>query len=152
MRRLSLLTDDPDVDHAREGLTWRALRVADKLGSERIGAALYDLPEAERTWPYHYHHGVEEWLYVVAGSPTVRTPAGEQTLRPGDVLCFPANEQGAHTVIGPGKVLILSANRAPSIAVYPDSDKIGTRPGTAAGRQDNLDFRRQDAVDYWEGE
>jgi uncharacterized cupin superfamily protein len=152
MRRLNLLTDDPDVDHTREGLTWRALRAGDKLGGERIGAALYDLPDGERTWPYHYHHGVEEWLYVVAGSPTVRTPAGEQTLRPGDVLCFPGNERGAHAVTGPGKVLILSANRTPSIAVYPDSDKIGLRPGPEAGRRDNVDFRRQDAVDYWEGE
>jgi hypothetical protein len=44
---------------------------------------------------------------------------------------------------------MLSANRSPSIAVYPDSDKLGTRPG---GGDDRLDFRRADAVDYWDGE
>jgi hypothetical protein len=52
-------------------------------------------------------------------------------------------------VTGPGRVLILSANRVPSVSVYPDSDKLGTRPG---GDEDRLDFRRADAVDYWDGE
>jgi uncharacterized cupin superfamily protein len=152
MRRLNLLAAEPDVDHERDGFAWGALRVGDKLGGERIGAGLYELPEGQRTWPYHYHHGVEEWLYVVAGNPTLRTPAGEQTLRPGDIVCFPANAEGAHDLTGPGRLLILSANRTPSIAVYPDSDKLGTRPGTRQGAPDNLNFRRQDAVDYWEGE
>jgi hypothetical protein len=46
-------------------------------------------------------------------------------------------------------VLILSANRQPSISVYPDSGKLGTRP---AIRTDVLNFRREDAVDYWDGE
>jgi uncharacterized cupin superfamily protein len=35
-------------------------------------------------WPYHYHHGIEEWLYVVSGTPVLREPAGERTLEPGD--------------------------------------------------------------------
>jgi hypothetical protein len=47
--------------------------------------------------------------------------------------------------------LILSANREPSISVYPDSDKLGTRPG-AGGDTDDRTFRRVDAVDYWDGE
>jgi hypothetical protein len=45
---------------------------------------------------------------------------------------------------------MFSANREPSISVYPDSDKLGTRPG--GNLQDRLDFQRADAVDYWEGE
>lgn len=150
MRRVNLFDLDLDVERSRQGFSWRAARIGDRLGSEMIGASLYDLPEGEQSFPYHYHHGVEEWLCVVAGRPTVRTPEGERTLRPGDVVCFPANADGAHTVTGPGKLLMLSANRRPSIAVYPDSDKLGTRPGT--DRSDNLNFRRGDAVDYWEGE
>ena len=106
-------------------------------------------PSPETPWPFHYHHGVEEWLIVVEGTPTVRTPSGERVLRVGDVVCFPSGPSGAHSFRGPGRVLMLSANRSPSIAVYPDSDKLGTRPGE---REDTLDFRRGDAVDYWEGE
>jgi uncharacterized cupin superfamily protein len=135
----------------RPGFRCRGARVGDRIGGERIGATLYELEEGERVCPYHFHHGVEEWLYVVAGQPTVRTPDGEQTLRPGDTVCFPAGPDGAHDVRGPGRVLILSANRDPSIAVYPDSAKLGTRPG-GEHEHDRLNFRRDDAVDYWEGE
>ena len=39
--------------------------------------------------PYHFHWGDEEWLIVVAGTPTLRTPEGETALAAGDVVCFP---------------------------------------------------------------
>ena len=48
-----------------------------------------------------------------------------------------------------GAELIVSASHQPSISVYPDSDKLGTRP---PDRDDVLNFRRADAVDYWDGE
>jgi uncharacterized cupin superfamily protein len=149
VQRFNLLKGELDIDSSRDGHVWRAVRIGDRVGGERIGATLYELPENELTWPYHFHHGIEEWLYVVGGAPAVRTPEGEQKLRPGDVICFPIGADGAHSIRGPGRVLILSANRTPSISVYPDSDKLGTRPFDAA---DRLNFRRSDAVDYWEGE
>ena len=126
-------------------------RLGGLLGSARIGASLYELAEGQRTFPYHFHHGVEEWLLVVDGEPSVRTPAGERRLEPGDLLCFAAGAEGAHSVRGPARVVIISANREPSISVYPDSDKLGTRPGAQA-EEDTLNFRRADAVDYWDGE
>jgi len=135
----------------RDGFRGRGVRVGDAIGAAQIGGSLYELPPGEQTFPYHFHHGVEEWLVVVDGSPVVRTPNGDLTLRRGDVLCFPSGPDGAHAVRGPGAVLILSANRAPSISVYPDSDKIGTRPA-GGDSPDRLDFRRADGVDYWDGE
>ena len=127
------------------------MRVGDEIGSSRMGGSLYDLPAGEQTWPYHFHYGVEEWLLVVDGTPVVRTPEGERELRRGDLVCFPGGPDGAHAVRGPGRVLILSANRDTSVAVYPDSDKLGTRPAFEH-EGDRLDFRRADAVDYWDGE
>jgi hypothetical protein len=44
----------------------------------------------------------------------------------------------------------VAAVGAPSVSVYPDSDKLGVRP--PGGGPDRLDFRRRDAVDYWDGE
>src|SRR5439155_27077068 len=99
-------------DSERDGYRWRGARVGDALEAERIGASLYELGEGERTFPYHFHHGVEEWLLVVDGSPVVRTPDGERTLRRGDVVCFPSGPAGAHLVRGPGRVVIFSANRS----------------------------------------
>jgi uncharacterized cupin superfamily protein len=117
-----------------------------------MGATLYELPAGERTFPYHYHRGIEEWLIVVAGSPTLRTPEGEQQLREGDVVCFRSGPEGAHQVTGPGRVLIVSNLTYPSVSVYPDSDKVGTRPSPDPDDPDRLNFPRGDAVDYWEGE
>lgn len=150
MRRFNVLTGDLDHQSSRDGHRWRGVRgVGERLGAERIGAGVFELEDGQLTFPYHYHHGVEEWLYVIAGAPTLRTPAGERALQPGDLVSFPAGSEGAHTVRGPGRVMILSANRSPSISVYPDSDKLGTRP---PDERDRLNFRRADAVDYWEGE
>lgn len=155
MRRFNVLTgglEDEGGQH-RPGYHRRSRRVGDAIGGGRIGATLYELAADERICPYHYHHGVEEWLYVVAGEPTVRTPDGEQPLRPGDTVCFPGSPEGAHAVRGPGRVLMLSAGRWPAVVVYPDSDKLGTRPaGWGSHDADRLNFRRSDAVDYWEGE
>jgi uncharacterized cupin superfamily protein len=148
VRRFNLLTGELDTEQTRAGFAWRARRVGDHIGGERIGGTLYELGAGEQTFPYHYHHGVEEWAYVVAGAPTLRTPTGERTLRAGDVVCFPSGAGGAHVIRGPGRVLLLSANAKPSIAVYPDSDKLGTRGDEA----DALNFRRADAVGYWDGE
>ena len=135
-------------EHGRPGYAWTASRV----GGELMGATLYDLPPGERTFPYHYHRGIEEWLLVVDGSPTLRTPEGERQLRAGDVVCFRAGPDGAHQVTGPGRVLIVSNLDYPSVAVYPDSDKVGTRPSPDPDDRDRLNFPRQSAVDYWEGE
>src|SRR5262249_12150556 len=106
---------------------------------------LYQLAEGERTYPYHFHHGVEEWLLVVAGSPTLRTPDGERTLSPGDMVAFAVGPGGAHQVAGPGTVLIFSTKSSPEVIEYPDSGKAGAYPLRKL-------FRAADAVDYWEGE
>jgi uncharacterized cupin superfamily protein len=150
VRRFNVLTDELGHESTHDGYRWRGARwVGERLGAERIGASVFELDEGERTFPYHFHHGVEEWLYVVAGTPTVRTPTGERALQAGDVICFAPGAAGAHTVRGPGRVMLISANHAPSISVYPDSGKVGTRP---EDERDRLDFRRADAVDYWEGQ
>ncbi len=127
--------------------------MAGEAGLRWLGASVYELPEGEWTFPYHYHHGVEEWLYVVAGAPTLRDVTAERALAPGDLVCFPSGPGGAHAVRGPGRVVMFSgveSASAASVSVYPDSDKVGVRPRD--GGPDRLDFRRADSVDYWEGE
>ena len=149
MRVVNLFRPEWTYEKEREGFRGRAMRVGDAIGGSQIGAGVYELEEGQRTWPYHFHHGVEEWLLVLDGEPTVRTPDGERTLRRGDLLCFPSGPGGAHTVTGPGRIVLFSSVAETSVAVYPDSDKIGSRPPDGP---DWLDFRRADAVDYWDGE
>ena len=59
--------------------SWRGARVGNAIGGEQIGAGLFELDEGERSFPYHFHHGNEEWLLVVAGSPTRADAGGRAT-------------------------------------------------------------------------
>jgi uncharacterized cupin superfamily protein len=127
----------------------RMARIGSLLGAERLAASIYELPAGQGICPYHYEYPHEEWLLVLDGSPTVRTPSGDERLDPGDVVCFPEGPDGAHQVTNAGedtiRVLFLSTAGDPTIAVYPDSGKIGVWP---PGKL----FREVDAVDYWVGE
>ena len=145
MRRVNLfsLESGPGLD--RDGYRRTRTEVGKALGAVRIGFSLYELPKDQRTFPYHFHHGMEEWAIVVDGTPTLRSPAGERQLRRGDVVCFPAGTEGAHQLAGPGSVLLLSSNRVPETIEYPDSGKVGLNP------PGKLFFAR-DAADYWDGE
>jgi len=134
---------------------WRSKRanIGRDVGGELIGASLYELEPGERLWPYHTHHANEEWLLVVKGEPTLRTPDGEQQLREGDVACFPRGPAGAHQVRngtdGPIRVLMLSTELTPEIVEYPDTGKVGVR--SATGERVMLS-RPGPTLDYWEGE
>jgi uncharacterized cupin superfamily protein len=123
------------------------------LGAQEMAANVILLGPGESICPYHYEYD-EEWLIVLTGEVTVRTPKGEETAVAGDVVLFPAGPDGAHKVTGregePARVIMISPKRYPGVAVYPDSDKIGVFPGNDA---DRAMFHRKDGnVDYWEGE
>jgi uncharacterized cupin superfamily protein len=108
--------------------------------------------------PYHWHFGEEEWLIVLAGRPTLRTPEGEEALRPWDVAVFVTGEAGAHEVrndtADPVRVVMLSTISDPEVCVYPDSGKVGTFAGSsrADGQRVTLMNRPEANLDYWEGE
>src|SRR3954454_8591864 len=93
------------------GFRTAARSVGERLGGRRIGASVYEAEAGTPIWPYHYHHGIEEWLYVIAGAPVLREPAGERVLAPGDLVCFPSGHVGAHTLRGPGRFVIFSTGQ-----------------------------------------
>jgi uncharacterized cupin superfamily protein len=136
----------PPADETPSGFAFAETSASERTGDELIGATLYEFEPGNQLWPYHFHTGNEEWLIVVAGTPTLRTPEGERELRAADVVGFPSGEAGAHTLYNrtdaSARVVIFSTLRRGS-TVYPDSGKVA-----AAGRV----FRLADAVDYWDGE
>lgn len=154
MERFNVLSGELPRQQDRSGYAWRGrLGLLRELGLRNLGASVYELADGNSTFPYHYHYGVEEWLYVISGSPTLRDGSGERVLGAGDLVAFPSGPSGAHAVRGPGRVLMFSGMPAAadaSVSVYPDADKVGVRP--RGGGPDRLNFRRADAVDYWEGE
>jgi uncharacterized cupin superfamily protein len=126
--------------------------VARAVASAAMLMYIYDLAPGQSSCPYHYEYE-EEWLLVVDGTVAVRTPAGEQTLERGDLICFPAGPAGAHKIMNrserPVRTLMFSHARVPAVSVYPDSDKIGVWPGDD---ENALVFRRGSAVPWSHGE
>ena len=154
MRRARLPEATFDYDAGDPaGFRSGASRLRDELSSEDTGATLYELPPGEAVCPYHYEHGEEEWLLVLDGGPSVRTPAGIEQLEPHDLVFFPKGAAGAHQVRNdgdaPARVLMWSTVVLPTATVYPDSDKIGVWTGEPA---DDVIVRRASGVDYFDGE
>jgi uncharacterized cupin superfamily protein len=145
MRRVNILAPAFERSSDRDGYRWRSARIGPAIDAQQIGASLYELGDGQRSFPYHLHHGMEEWMLVVSGSPVVRTPDGDRVLREGDVLCFPVGAAGAHQVTGPGTVLIISDKPSLDVAEFPDSGKVALRPP-------GIILRTADTADYWDGE
>jgi uncharacterized cupin superfamily protein len=127
-------------------------RVGPLIGASALGTSVYELPPGQSICPYHYEYGNEEWLVVLEGRPTLRHPAGESELEPGDVVCFPEGPAGAHKVTnkredGRALVALMSTKDEPAVAVYPDSNKLGVWAG-----DEKLMARRGEDLDYWDGE
>jgi uncharacterized cupin superfamily protein len=148
---------EPAFDELREhpGFRARRARVGREAGSRRLGASVWELEAGQAAYPYHAHLGDEELIVVLAGRPSLRTPAGWRELRPGDAVAFPRGEEGAHQIANRGvetvRFLAISTNGDPDLVLYPDAGKVGA----SERRPDGSGFARfffiDDAVDYWEG-
>jgi uncharacterized cupin superfamily protein len=154
MRRVRLtdlaLVADPDDP---EGFRAPRGRIAPEVGSQQTGASLYELPPGQAVCPYHYEHSEEEWVLVIEGRPSVRTPEGVERLEPLDLVFFPTGPEGAHQIRNdtdaPARVLMWSTVVFPAVTVYPDSDKVGVY---VRGGADDLIVERSSGVDYYRGE
>jgi uncharacterized cupin superfamily protein len=155
MQRLNIAAPDFTYDpEDREGFRAGMARLGKLLGGpEATGMTVYELPPGQAVCPYHYEVGEEEWLLVLQGSPTLRTPEGTETLSPWDVAFFPRGPEGAHGIRNetgePARVLMFSNVVVPTATVYPDSDKVGIWTGDP---ETDVMVRRDSAVDYYEGE
>lgn len=154
MRRVRLsdpsLADDPaDPD----GFRARMDRFGHRLGAERTGASLYELPPGQAVCPYHYELAEEEWALVLEGRPSVRTPEGTERLEPLELVFFPTGPDGAHQIRNdtdaPVRILMWSTVVYPAVTVYPDSAKVAVY---TRGGADDLIVERSSGVGYYLGE
>ncbi|EMA30582.1 cupin domain-containing protein [Halobiforma nitratireducens] len=136
---------------------FRRKQLGAAAGGGELGCSLYELPAEARSWPYHYHTGNEEALFVLEGSATLRLGRETLSLEVGDYVTLPTGEDGAHRVVNDSteqvRYLMLSTMREPDITVYPESEKIGVFAGSPPGGDDERTvegyFRRADEVEYW---
>jgi uncharacterized cupin superfamily protein len=143
--------DDEDPPGYRGG----AMMISHAIGARETSLRLFELPPGESLCPYHYEY-VEEWLLLLSGELDLRNPDGGERLPSGAVVCFPAGPEGAHKVTTPADAsepahfVMFSSKQEPSVAVYPDSDKIGV---WVPGGKDNVMLHRASGnVPYYDGE
>ena len=134
----------------------RGRRLRRKPGST-LSAAVWELEPGAVQAPYHFHHGGEEPLIVLRGTPTLRSAEGERELKEGEVVHF-RRVRRAHTSCATARsvvrYVIAAALPTPEVIEYPDSGKIASmaRTETSAGGPLFSLNRLADGVDYFDGE
>jgi uncharacterized cupin superfamily protein len=119
---------DAEVD-AGSGAMLRAVRVGQHAGARTLAATLYEIEPSAIVSPLHFHHANEELLFVLSGTPTLRTgPNSKRTLEPGEIVAFPPGPDGTHQITNqsgtPARVLICSTNLLPEVAEQPETNML----------------------------
>ncbi len=81
MKTFNLNSDEWDGTRDREGWRVKGALVGQRIGGELVGATMSEVGPGSKLWPYHTHYLNEEWVIVLRGEPTLRTPEGEHVLR-----------------------------------------------------------------------
>jgi uncharacterized cupin superfamily protein len=131
---MNVFDSDWDSERSLGEATVRLLHLGRRLGGELLGATIFELAPGARGIS-HFHHGNEEWVIVVDGTPTLRTPDGERILERGDVAVFRRGPEGSHSLSNHSqstcRFLVVSSMRHPDVVEYPDVGVVGAFAGDA---------------------
>lgn len=127
---------DPGEDWSGGGALSKRLPRGDVLG-----ATVYELGPGNFA-VYHFHHGAEELLIVLRGSPTLRGPDGDRVLEEGEVVHFQPGPAGAHGIRNdtdePVRYVMVSDHPSPEVAEYPDLGQITAQARTGSQTGERL--------------
>jgi uncharacterized cupin superfamily protein len=147
---------------AAERFDVRMGMIAPKVGAQKLGYNITEVPPGKRAFPFHHHRVNEEMFFILEGSGEVRIGSETYPIRTGDfIACPPGGADLAHQIINSGattlRYLAVSTKLSPEIAEYPDSGKFGVMaelPPGADGKPQTFRFvnRAGNQVDYWDGE
>jgi uncharacterized cupin superfamily protein len=131
-------TWDPGEDWSGGGALSKRLPRGDVLG-----ATVYELGPGNFA-VYHFHHGAEELMVVLRGSPTLRGPDGDRVLEEGEVVHFPPGPAGAHGIRNdtddPVRYVMVSDHPSPEVAENPDLGQITAQARTGSQTGERLWF------------
>ena len=138
-------------EEAHEGFAFVKRTFVPRTPGGRMTASVYELAPGKAAYPYHYHIECEELFFILSGQGTLSTPQGERPVRAGDLLHFPACEQGAHKLTNTSaetlRYLDVDTCTPLDMAVYPASGKVGVfGPGISQI------YREKEQTDYYDGE
>lgn len=118
-------------------------RLGDALGLSDFGVNLVELPPGAGSALRHWHSAEDEFIYVLSGTLTLLTDAGEQVLPAGTCAGFPKNSGDGHCLLNrgdaPATYLEVGSRNPADRVVYPDVDMVLER---------RLVFARKDGGAY----
>ena len=89
-------------------------RLGDAFGLTQFGVNMVHLSPGQMSAQRHWHSREDEFTMMLEGEAVLVTDTGEQIVRPGMVMGFPAGAENGHHLV----------NRSDSVAVYLE---VGTR-------------------------
>ena len=143
----------------RFGVTMK--RLGAPAGARAIGFNWMELQPGKTSFPYHYHAGIEEGLYILSGQGVLRIGNEQVAVRAGDYAAFPPGPDFAHALTNTGaeplRYVSFSNQNTADVCAYPDSNKIAFvgLPDPSAWPKGAWVFKLikdQPSVDYYEGE
>lgn len=133
-----------------ERFAGRELPVSRMAGASQVRVNIMVVPPGKQSCPFHYHLLEEEHFFVLEGSCVLRSGDDHFTVKPGDYVCFPANQGVGHSFENPFdedcRMLAIGPAEPAEVAVYPDSGKAKLRAVQTIIRWP------PESLDYWDGE
>lgn len=135
----------------------RFASLGERIGARQLGYNVTVVPPGKRSCPVHNHLSNEEMFFILAGEGTYRLGDERHPVRAGDVIAAPAGgPETAHHLINTGtvdlKYLAVSTMNDPDVCEYPDSGKFAVYAGTPGRRHLSFIGRRNQSLDYFDGE
>jgi len=115
----------------------RSTRIlGDLFGLTDFGVVLTLLPPGAWSAQRHWHSHEDEFIYVLAGAPTLVTEDGRTELRPGMCAGFKASLENGHHLVNDGSeraaILVVGTRNPDDACHYPDID-LHLKPLNAGG-------------------
>lgn len=122
----------------------RKRAVGDAAGLSQFGVVQITLEPGAWSSQRHCHSAEDEFVYILAGHPTLIDEGGETALSPGDMTAHPAGDGNAHHLINRTDfevIFLVVGTRSPQKdhARYPDIDLDLPANGTANRRYQRKD-------------
>jgi uncharacterized cupin superfamily protein len=120
-------------------------RLGDLAGLTQFGVNLLTLPPGAWSSQRHWHTMEDEFAYVLAGEVVLVTEAGEELLKRGDCVGFPAGAPDGHHLQNrsahPATILEIGTRRlADDEVFYPDIDLRVLKGETGYAHQDGRPY------------
>lgn len=134
----------PPFDDPVQGRRYR--RLAPAAGLQKLRASHVVLEPGAWSSQRHWHREIDELLVMVSGEAILIDDFGEQTIRPGDIIAWPAGVKNGHHLqnrSGSDCVFVVAAAGAydSDSGEYPDIDMVFSPDGYA--RKDGSPYETQ---------